>query len=139
MKLSFFLITLLYITIIGCSTNDNSKTEVNQLHDIWALETINGESFVMDDQVRNYPVIEIYTKENRIHGNTGCNTINGTIKIENNKIKFSKLIATKMACPGDLEYRLLSAFEVIDNYKIESLRLYLYEGEKEKLVFRKVD
>jgi heat shock protein HslJ len=139
MKLSFFLIALLLITTLNCSTNDNNKTKVNQLHDIWALESINGESFVMDDQTRNYPMIEIYVKEERVHGNTGCNTINGTIKIDGNKIKFSQMIATKMACPGDLEYRLLSAFEVIDNYKMKNLRLFLYEGEKEKLVFRKAD
>ncbi|MEJ2195813.1 MAG: META domain-containing protein [Ignavibacteriaceae bacterium] len=139
MKLSFFLIALLLITTLNCSTNDNNKTKVNQLHDIWALEFINGESFVMDDQTRNYPMIEIYVKEERVHGNTGCNTINGTIKIDGNKIKFSQMIATKMACPGDLEYRLLSAFEVIDNYKMKNLRLFLYEGEKEKLVFRKAD
>jgi len=139
MKLSFFLIALLLVTTLNCSTNDNNKTKVNQLHDIWALESINGESFVMDDQTRNYPMIEIYVKEERVHGNTGCNTINGTIKIDGNKVKFSQMIATKMACPGDLEYRLLSAFEVIDNYKMKNLRLFLYEGEKEKLVFRKAD
>jgi len=139
MKLSSFLIAFMVIILLGCSTNDNSKENVSQLHDIWTLESINGESFVMDDQARNYPVLEIYVKEERIHGNTGCNTFNGTIKIDNNKIIFSKLITTQMACPGDLEHRLLSAFKVIDNYKIENLRLYLYEGETEKLVFRKVD
>lgn len=139
MKVYYLLIALLLIAAICCSTKENGKANVDQLHDIWALESINGEPFVMDDQTRNYPVIEIYTQENRIHGNTGCNTINGTIKIDNNKINFSKLMVTQMACPGDLEYRLLSAFEVIDNYKVENLRLYLYEGEKEKLVFRKVD
>jgi len=139
MKVSFLLIALLLLTTSYCSTNDNGKANFNQLHDLWALESINGEAFVMNEQTRNYPIIEIYVKEERLHGNTGCNTINGKIKIDGNKISFSQVIATKMACPGDLEYRFLSALESIDNYKIEKLRLFLYEGEEVKMVFRKVD
>ena len=82
---------------------------------------------------------EIYLKEERIHGNAGCNTIIGKVEVDDSNITFSEIISTEMACPGDLEQRFLTALKMVDNYKIEKLRLFLYEGEAERLVFRKID
>ena len=132
-----FIFILLFLT--NCSTKETGKDVDVRLHDIWALESINGKEFVKDEQSRNHPLIEIYLEEERVHGNAGCNTINGKVKIDGNSIAFSKIITTEMACPGDLEQRFLAALESIDNYKIEKLRLFLYEGEAERLVFRKID
>ena len=95
--------------------------------------------FERDETNKGHPVIEIYVKEKRVHGNTGCNTINGKVEVDGNKIAFSNIITTEMACPGDIEQRFLSAIQSVDGYKIEKLRLFLYEGEKERLVFRKID
>ena len=100
---------------------------------------IPDEEFIKDEQTINHPVIEIYLEEERIHGNAGCNTINGKVEVEGSNISFSEIITTEMACPGNLEQRFLAALESIDNYKIEKLRLFLYEDEAERLVFRKID
>jgi len=124
--------------VIGCSTKEAGNDVDIRLYDIWALEFINGEEFFKDEQI-NHPVIEIYPEEERIHGNAGCNTINGKVEVEESNITFSEIITTEIACPGDLEQRFLSALQSINNYKIEKLRLFLYEGEAERLVFRKID
>lgn len=134
--LIIFIFSLLLLT--NCSTKDAGKDVDIRLHDIWALESINGEKFIKDEQI-NHPVIEIYLKEKRLHGNAGCNTLNGKVEIDGSNITFSKIITTEMACPGNLEKRFLTALESTDNYKIEKLRLFLYEGEKVRLVFRKTD
>ena len=132
-------IAIIFATlVIGCSTAEAGNKVDLRLHDIWALRSINGEEFVKDE-LNNHPVIEIYLKEERIHGNAGCNTINGKVEVDGNKIAFSNIITTEMACPGDIEQRFLSAIQSVDGYKIEKLRLFLYEGEKERLVFRKID
>jgi len=123
---------------ISCSTKEVSNEFDLRLHDIWALEFINGEEYIKGEQDTR-PIIEIYLEEGRVHGNAGCNTINGTVIVNENSIAFSQIITTEMACPGDLEQRFLTALQNVDNYKIEKLRLYLYEGEKERLVFRKID
>ena len=123
--------------VIGCSTKE-AGVDV-RLHDIWALESINGEEFIKDNQTNNHPLIEINLKEERLHGNAGCNTINGKVEVDDSNITFSEIISTEMACPGDLEQRFLTALKMVDNYKIEKLRLFLYEGEAERLVFRKID
>ncbi len=124
--------------MISCSTKKAGNEFDLRLHDIWALEFINGEEFIEGEQ-DIHPIIEIYLVEERVHGNAGCNTINGKVIVNENKIAFSEIITTEMACPGDIEQRFLTALQNVDNYKIEKLRLYLYEGEEERLVLRKID
>jgi heat shock protein HslJ len=135
----FLSILLLIIILPGCSTKETEKNNIHRLHDIWALESIDGEKIEMDKSIRNLPMIEIYVKEEKVHGNTSCNVINGKVQFDDNKITFSNIIATEMACPGDIEQRFLSALKSVDNYKIEKLRLYLYENEKERMLYRKID
>ena len=137
--IKYSLYLLLLILLVNCSSEVTEKSDVNRLHDIWALEFIDGEKVVLNENIKSLPVIEIYVKEERIHGNTSCNTINGSVDIDENQITFSKIITTEMACPGDVEQKFLAALNAVNNYKIEKLRLLLYEDEDERLVFRKID
>ena len=133
-------IVIIFATlVISCSTKEAGDDADIRLHDIWALEFINGEEFVNNEESVQHPVIEIYLKEERVHGNASCNTLNGKVVVDGKNISFSEIITTEMACPGDIEQRFLTALQSIDNYKIEKLRLILYEGEEERLVFRKID
>ena len=134
------LIFLALITIIyGCTTKQVEGFNVNQLHDIWALESIPGEKITIDETVKNLPMLEIYVEEERVHGNTSCNTIDGKFEIDKNNITFYDIITTEMACPGDLEQKFLSALDKVNNYKIEKLKLYLYEDDQEIMIFQKID
>ena len=139
MKESILIFLALITIIYGCSTKETEGFNINLLHDIWALESIEREKIIIDETIKNLPMIEIYVKEERVHGNTSCNTINGKVEIDKNQIAFSDIITTEMACPGDLEQRFLSALQRVNNYKIEKLRLFLFEDEKELLTFRKID
>ena len=133
------IIVIFAVLVIGCSSKEAGNNVNVRLHDIWALEFINGEEFVNNEESVQHPVIEIYLKEERVHGNAGCNTINGKVEVDGSNVAFSEIITTEMACPGNLEQRFLTALQNVDNYKIEKLRLFLYEGEEERLVFRKID
>jgi len=137
----YHLITFIFILLLltSCSTNEINKKADIRLHDIWALEIINGEEFVKGVQTNNHPVIEIYLEEERVHGNAGCNTINGKVKVQGSNITFSEIITTEMACPGDIEQRFLTALQSVDSYKLEKLRLFLYDDDEERLIFRKID
>ena len=55
------------------------------------------------------PVLEIYVDEERVYGNTSCNTIDGKVVINKNNIAFSDIITTEMACPKILEKIFFSA------------------------------
>jgi len=135
-SVSFILIALI---IIGCSSKQTERSQEYLLHDIWALSSINSEKVVIDETVKNLPKLEIYVEDEMVRGNTGCNTINGKVEIDENKISFYDITATEMVCPGNLEQKFLSALQKVNNYKIEKLKLYLYEDVKELLSFQKID
>ena len=133
----FLLITSSTLFFAGCSSGSSTANPL--LHDIWALESIEGEKIIIDETVKNLPVIEIYIKEERVHGNTSCNTINSEIKVDESEIKFYVMVTTEIACPGNLEQRFLSTLDKVTNYKIEKMRLYLFDDNNELLVFKKID
>lgn len=125
--------------LISCSTKEAENIDIKRLHDIWALESIEGRKIIIDETIKNLPVLEIYVEDKRVHGNTGCNVLNGSIEIDEDKISFSKIITTEMACPGDLEQKFLSALQKVNRYKIEKLRLFLFQESEVLLTLRKID
>ena len=137
LRFIFLLFTFSILFFAGCSSGSSTANPL--LHDIWALESIEGEKIIIDETVKNLPVLEIYIKEERVHGNTSCNTINGKIKVDESEIKFYDMVTTEMVCPGNLEQRFLSALDKVTNYKIEKMRLYLFDDNNELLVFKKID
>jgi heat shock protein HslJ len=139
MKNYIFTITIASFILISCTSSDTQKSQVNLLHDIWALDSLYGEKVIIEENTRNLPVLELYVKDERVHGNTGCNTIDGKLDIDNNKIKFLNLVTTEMACSNNIEQEFLSALKKVNNYKLEKMRLFLFEDDKELLVFKKID
>src|SRR3989304_258588 len=136
MKLSTALfITIVSLLIPGCSSSNEAINVL--INDIWALESIDGETYKRELNSEEHPIIEIHLKEQKLIGNTGCNRINGTVIVEGSRITFSDIVTTKMFCPGSIEQNFLIALGKVNNYKIEKMRLFLYEDTVEKLVFRK--
>ena len=130
-------LVLFTIIFFNCTS---SKDEADiRLHDIWALDSIGGEKIIIDETVRNLPVLEIYVKEKRVHGNTGCNTLNGEVNIDGDNITIQNIVVTEMACPGDLEQRFLTNLNKVKRYKIEKMRLYFFDDKEELMIFKKID
>jgi heat shock protein HslJ len=136
-KLVITLPKILAMFFLSCSS---SKEDADiRLHDIWALESIKEEKIILDETIKNLPVLEIYVAEERFHGNTGCNTLDGKVNIDEDKISFEGIVKTEMACPGNLEQNFITNLNKVNKYKIEKMRLYLFDEEKELLVFKKID
>lgn len=76
----------------------------------WAVKAIDGEPVHIEDMK-----IAMDVDENRMHGNTGCNIINGELETDMdsaNSISFSKIAMTRMACPDSgWETRMTVALE----------------------------
>jgi heat shock protein HslJ len=109
-----------------------------RLHDIWVLTTINGEEL---DRTKARPRLELYPKEGRISGNGGCNELFGQMDGMGKEITFRNVGTTKMFCRDimELENNFLTLLQQAQTYRIKDLKLYLFEGKKEILVFQKVD
>lgn len=76
----------------------------------WAVIAIDGEKVNIDGMK-----VALDVDEKRLHGNTGCNIINGELETDMdaaNSISFSKIGMTRMACPDSgWETRMMMALE----------------------------
>ena len=127
---AFFLITF-------CTTSKESTS--NLINDIWVLEFLKGVDYDPKSFSNQLPMIEIHLNDNNLVGNTGCNNILGTVIVDENEIEFSKIAATKMFCEEGIEYEFLLALGKVNNYKIEKMKLYLYEDDQQLMIFQKID
>lgn len=131
---SFVILTIFFVS---CSS---SKKVVNPLiNDIWILEFIKGADYNPKTETNERPTIEIHLKDNTVTGNTGCNNMSGNVTIEEDQITFSDIITTKKFCSDSIEQEFLIALGMVNNYKIEKMKLHLYQDEEELMIFQKVD
>lgn len=111
-----------------------------RLHDIWVLEKLNGKTVGTTDFLKELPNLEINSSTNNFMGFAGCNRMNGTIFFERGLLRFTNIITTRMACPGNnKESEFLKALQSTTSYKVENMKLILSNPSGEKLVFKKVD
>lgn len=89
------------------------KHNMDYLNGAWRVMSIKGKS--CDDEGVQL-LIDI--PELRIHGNTGCNILNGTLYIDPDKedaIQFQQIVTTRMACDNaKRETSFLIALEEVD-------------------------
>jgi len=80
-------------------------------------------------------VFEVADK--RFTGNGGCNQINGNYILDKSEIKFTDVIATKMAC-NDIEFEnaFLSTLSSVDRYEVNGNDLLLKKKRETILVLR---
>lgn len=102
-----------YITLLNAE-KEPVMTLMHQnfqfLNGTWAVKQISGEAV-------NVPKMKLVidVEEGKLHGNTGCNVINGALEINMesaNSISFQAIAKTMMLCPDDkYETQLLVALE----------------------------
>jgi heat shock protein HslJ len=115
-----------------------------ELHDIWALEAIEGAPIQSpgNNTVLITPSIEINLTEMKIMGNDGCNQFFGPIKnIEEGIIEFGNMAGTmKMCINMEIPDSFNKAMTQVKKYRRDGLKLYfLDEAGTELLMFKKVD
>jgi len=103
----------------------------------WKLITLNGNTIAVKDTQSKEAHFILKENDNAVMGNTGCNGIRGGYTLEGiDKIDFSKIISTRMACmdvPYEGEY--LQALEQADNYNLSGDTLTLNAGDKTLATF----
>lgn len=146
MKNQILGIALTMLTIMSCNTtkntagmngNSNNKNLAQETitQEKWTLVKLEGQNINQDENIQ--PIyFNLDSAENRVNGFAGCNTFMGEYKLEEgNRIKFSKMATTRMACP-DLnlnEGGVLKVFELADNYTINGDTLMLNVGRRAPL------
>ena len=133
----FLFITLIAVLMTFCTSS--SETTNPLVNDIWALEFLKGVDYHPTPSSKERPIIEIHLKDKKVIGNTGCNSMNGTVVVQGSQIEFSDIVTTEMFCSESIEQDFLIALGMVNNYKVEKLKLYLYENDEEIMIFQKID
>jgi heat shock protein HslJ len=113
----------------------------NQLSGKWTIQEMNGQALNAADFSRGLPELELQPETNKASGNGGCNRISGEMKLQGEQVTFSKMISTRMACPGpamtfeNAYLQLLS--DKTFTYQIQNDQLTLKDQDKAVLVYKK--
>ncbi len=99
--------------------SDNSllilrKSDISFINGAWTVTKIDGQE--VPDSAGIQMVIDV--PEMKVHGNTGCNILNGSLFLDpdkQNSIQFVKLATTRMMCPdAEREQHFLVALEQVE-------------------------
>lgn len=95
----------------------------------WKLVKLNGKNIETPKGEREAFLI-FSSPENRIHGNSGCNIFNGGYELTDmNRLKFSRMASTMMACPDmETEKEFLQVLEIADSYFLKGDTLELHRA-----------
>lgn len=97
---------------------------------------LNGDSISWSGNQQREAHFILKEEENRINGNTSCNNMGGSYELlEGNRIKFSKIISTKMYCEGlEYEFNFMKALENTRSFEIKNETLTLLDSTGNPLV-----
>lgn len=118
------------ILLFSCNTTKTKKVEkTSEITEIyWKLIEINGQKVTAENATAKEPHLILKSEENRVNGNGGCNSFFGTYELQanTNRISFSKMGSTRMACMGvNVEDEFLNVLETVDNYTVKNDTLQL--------------
>ena len=90
---------------------------INDLNGEWIVSAIGNTQL---GKTENTPFLAFDIEQKRVHGNAGCNVINGSFSQEegkDNSLKFSQMISTMMACPDmETERQILEALSKVNSF-----------------------
>ena len=105
-------LVVLLIVLLSSACGGNST---NALVGTWKLVSY-GESANLTHPVPEVDTSITFNEDDSVNGNVGCNSFGGKYKLSGEKIVFSEMFSTEMACEGALMNQ-------------ESFVLTLFEGE----------
>lgn len=119
-------------------TKSVSKTSATIVGE-WKLNYLEGEN-VMKLYRKDIPQISFDAKRVLISGKNSCNSFSGPIKIEGNKIMFTKAFTqTLRACEGDGEQKFMEALAKVQTFSFsEADRLDLIAGDIGVMQFTRI-
>ena len=118
----------LLVALAGLPASPASATECSLVGTYWRAVAIDGNPVTVPSNQRE-PHLK-FNADGKVNGSTGCNRLMGTYKLEGNKLQFSQMITTKMACPqlGNLEQTFLQAVHATAAMRISGKTLELKDA-----------
>ncbi|MDN6323456.1 MAG: META domain-containing protein [Halomonas sp.] len=101
----------------------------------WKLVTLDGAPVVAHENFREAHLV-LHQEASRLAGTTGCNTLMGSYRVENERIAFVPIASTKMACPTaqmKTERDFLAALKQVTAWNVDGATLVLSSDNNEPL------
>ena len=121
---------------VSCAGSKNAAN-VPSLEGKWNIVKVNGTSI---GQMETTPFLEFDTTKKQVHGNAGCNIINGGYTQTNSTLKFGDMMRTMMMCPDmPTEDKIVNAINKVHAIKAgkDSTIVMTDEAGNELLVLKK--
>ena len=140
MMKNIFMLVFFSAALISCKCKKTDS--VSKLEGNWELNYISGPRIAFDGLYPNKkPTLNFDLKENHISGNSSCNSFNGKLVLDGNKIDFTQPMAmTKMMCQdGQGEQVFMSTLQKITSYDVtdDGKTLNLISGDIAMMRFTK--
>jgi heat shock protein HslJ len=116
----------------SCKTTKPTPAAKTTLQDTyWRLTELMGKPIEIAPKGKREVNIRLLTEGNRLEAFAGCNGVGGVYEIhKGNKIHFSNLISTMMACDElPTETNLLDVLKTADHYGLNGNELVLNKGK----------
>lgn len=136
--IQIIIVVLSAITLFSCGTVKKSQpaplpsilpadNNTNLTETYWKLTELNGQPVSYADGNKKEMHLILKKEGNRVNGHAGCNSFMGTYTLlEGNRISFSQLAGTLMACPNmELEKQFMDLLQRVDNYAVKGNALSL--------------
>lgn len=128
----FALVTAL--TFSSCNSQKVIDKTISLLSSkTWELNTLGGKSLDAKVFADGLPTLN-FLQGNRITGNTGCNDLKSTFKLEKKSFSMTPAATTKKACQGGGEALFLSALNKVKNIKVVGDKLTLLDEKKDEVM-----
>lgn len=105
--------------LMSLEKKEAPAVSVNDINGKWNITKVEGAAVEVADKT---PFISFNVAENAVHGNSGCNIINGSFSQEEgnpSSLKFGQMISTMMAGPGmETERKVLSAMNKVASFVV---------------------
>lgn len=107
----------------------------NLLDTYWKLTRLQNQPVLVSDGQREPSLTLSSGNDPRVSGSDGCNRIIGSFQLKANKLKFSKMASTMMACDGgmDTAQRYHGMLEQVRFWRIQGQYLELFDKDSKLL------
>ena len=122
--------------LISLEKREAPAVSVNDINGEWKIYKVEGAAVEVADKT---PFLSFNVAENAVHGNGGCNIINGSFSQEEgnpSSLKFGHMISTMMAGPGmEIERKVLTAMNKVASFVLnEDGTLSLMDAENNEVL-----
>ena len=96
----------------------------------WRLASLRGRPVPPVENQQREPHLVLQPAEQRVAGSGGCNRLMGSYTLEGERLSFSQMAGTMMACPAGMETEraFLDVLTTVARWRIDSQRLELLDA-----------